>query len=190
MTAGSTLHIKNMVCPRCIAAVQGLLNDLNIDFASVQLGEVVLKEELDEGLRNKFKAGLLNLGFELLESEKSALISRIKSLVIDQVHNREEPLKVNFSTYLSENLQRDYTYLSKLFSSTEGITIEKFITRQKMERVKELLFYNQLTISEIAFQLDYSSAAHLSSKFKSETGMTPTEFKNQKKPGHRNLDSL
>ncbi len=130
------------------------------------------------------------MGFELLETGKSALISQIKSLIIGQIHYKTESLKVNFSTFLAESLHHDYSYLSRLFSSVEGITIEKFITQQKIERVKELLFYNQLTLSEIAFQLDYSSTAHLSSQFKKETGMTPSAFKSQHKPGHRHLDSI
>ncbi len=179
-----------MVCPRCITAVVDLLDELDIEYTKVELGEVGLNNELNISQQAELSHKLQALGFELLESGKSALISRIKTLVVEQVHHKKEPLQVNFSTFLSEQLQHEYSYLSRLFSSVEGITIEKFITLQKTELVKELLFYNEATLSEIAFQMNYSSVAHLSAQFKKETGMTPTAFKKSKKPGRSSLDSL
>lgn len=184
----TTLHIKNMVCPRCIAAVKVSLEAEQIEYESVKLGEVVLAQSPLMEQVNRFKEQIESQGFELLESQTSILISGIKSLVIDQIHGSAKPLQINFSTLLSTGLKKDYGYLSKLFSSVEGITIERFVLGQKMERVKELLFYNEMTLSEIANTLDYSSVAHLSSQFKKETGMTPTAFKKHRKPGHQALD--
>lgn len=182
------LHIKNMVCPRCIMAVKQVLDELLIDHVSVQLGEIILKEALSEEKRSALSAHLDVLGFVLLESRKSVLISRIKTLIIEQIHYKNEPLNERFSIYLSQKLFHDYGYLSHLFSSVEGLTIEKFIMTQKIERVKELLFYNELTLSEIAHQLGYSSVSHLSAQFKKETGMTPTQFKKLDRPEHRSID--
>lgn len=184
------IYIKNMVCPRCITAVEKTLMDLEISFDSVVLGEVILRSPLCKGSEIGLKSKLSDQGFELLESNQSQLISQIKNIVINQIHHSKESLKVNFSTLLSEALNTDYSIISKLFSSEEGITIERFILKQKIEKVKELLFYNQLTLSEIAFQMHYSSSAHLSAQFKKETGMTPSAFKKMKKPGHQSLDSI
>ena len=182
------LHIKNMVCPRCIMAVERLLDVLKIEYNTVQLGEVVLKRALSEEQHRILQKELDDLGFELLGSRKSVLISKIKTLIIKQVHYDKEPLNELYSTYLSQKLFHDYGYLSHLFSSVEGMTIEKFIVKQKIERVKELLFYNELTLSEIAHHLNYSSVSHLSTQFKKESGMTPSEFKKLNKPAHRALD--
>jgi AraC-like DNA-binding protein len=184
------IHIKNMVCQRCILAVQDILHDLNIEAEEVALGKVTLTHELDADKRKELSDRLKDLDFELLEPGRSSLISRIKTLIVEQIHHSKEPLKENFSTFLADKLHHEYSYLSRLFSSVEGITIEKYIARQKIEKVKELLFYDELSLSEIAFQMDYSSAAYLSTQFKKETGMTPTEFKNRHQPGHQHLDSL
>jgi AraC-like DNA-binding protein len=183
-------YIKNMVCPRCIMAVSGILNELNIEFKEIELGSVCFTNPISKDLSNKLSEKLSQLGFELLEPGKSGLIARVKAAIVEQVHYSSKPLKENFSSYLAEKLHHDYSYLSRLFSSVEGITIEKFIAKQKIERVKELIFYDELTLSEIAFKMDYSSVAYLSTQFKKETGMTPTEFKNTHQPGHRHLDSL
>jgi AraC-like DNA-binding protein len=177
-----------MVCPRCIMAVEKLLDDQNIEYKSVRLGEVELKTPLSRDKSVQLGKGLDDLGFELIGSRKSVLITKIKTLIIEQVHYEKEPLNERFSSYLARKLHHDYGYLSHLFSSVEGVTIEKYIVRQKIERVKELLFYNELTLSEIAYKLGYSSVAHLSSQFKKETGMTPTDFKKENKPAHRSLD--
>tara|TARA_A100000171_G_scaffold45088_1_gene48440 strand:+ start:11654 stop:12172 length:519 start_codon:yes stop_codon:yes gene_type:complete len=171
-------------------AIEGVLKELNIDYNKVTLGEVSLNKEITLSQQVALNKKLQALGFELLESGKSALISRIKTLIVEQIHHKKENLQVNFSTFLSDQLHHDYSNLSRLFSSVEGITIEKFITRQKTERVKELLFYNEMNLSEIAFQMNYSSVAHLSAQFKKETGMTPSAFKKNAKPGHNALDSL
>ncbi len=184
------LHIKHMVCPRCILAVQDTLDALGIDYTRVELGEVQLVNELPPSQHKVLREKLHGLGFTLLESGPSVLISRIKTLIIEQVHHEKEPLRVNFSTFLAEKLQHEYGSLSRLFSAVEGITIEKFITWQKIERVKELLFYNEWSLAEIAFRMHYSSSAHLSAQFKKETGMTPTAFKRSKKPGRTPLDAL
>ncbi|EOZ95798.1 putative regulatory protein [Indibacter alkaliphilus LW1] len=185
-----TLYIKNMVCPRCIMAVETVLDELEIPYKSVQLGQVDFSQAIPKGKMESLDKKLTGLGFELLESGKSSLISQIKTLIIDQIHHKNEALRVNFSTLLSDQLHHDYTYLSRLFSSVEGITIEKFITKQRIEKVKEMLFYDELTLAEIAFKLDYSSSAYLSTQFKKETGMTPSQFKKMHSPDRRHLDSL
>lgn len=179
-----------MVCPRCIAAVKTELEKEQMEFKSLKLGEVILAHQPSQEQLKRFKEQIEVQGFELLESQTSVLISGIKSLIIDQIHHSTEPLKINFSTLLSNELKKEYNYISKLFSSVEGITIERFVLGQKIERVKELLFYNEMTLSEIADTLDYSSVAHLSNQFKKETGMTPTAFKKQRKPEHRAIDHL
>lgn len=186
----NSLYIKNMVCPRCIDTVQGICDKLNIKINSIQLGEVVASTELSKAQKNEFGESLKARGFELLEDQNSRLINQIKSIVVNQVHHENETMKVNFSTLLSEQLHHEYTSMSKLFSLVEGITIERFILKQKAERVKELLFYDELTLTEIAYKMSYSSVAHLSNQFKKETGMTPSEFKKLRKPSHQSLDQL
>ena len=190
MESNTSIHIKNMVCPRCIETVSGILSDMNIEAVSIQLGEVKTSKRLGDEEKQTLQQRLIQKGFDLLEDNKSKLIGKIKSIIVDTIHYCKDPVNGNFSNLLSEQLHHDYSYLSRLFSSVEGITIEKFVLSQKIEKVKELLFYDELTLSEIAFQLNYSSVAHLSSQFKKETGMTPTEFKKQRKPGHRSLDSI
>ncbi|MDW7692140.1 AraC family transcriptional regulator [Flammeovirgaceae bacterium SG7u.111] len=190
MMSKNILYIKNMVCPRCVLAVEGVLKEMQVPYFKVELGRVQLDSTLNDQQKNVFEEKLEAFGFELLEPGKSTLISKIKTLIIKQVHHKEKALTENFSTFLAEQLHHEYSYMSRLFSSVEGVTIEKFIAAQKIEKVKELLFYNELTLSEIAFQMDYSSVAYLSTQFKKETGMTPTAFKKMHKPGHRNLDSI
>jgi AraC-like DNA-binding protein len=185
---GTTIHIKSMVCGRCIRAVEEILQKTGISYFKVSLGEAEIQEQLSLETKSKFEKMLQESGFELLEYGKSVLVSKVKTMVIKQIHHSNEPLKVNFSDYLSENLHHEYSYLSHLFSSVEGITIEKFIIRQKIERVKEMLFYNELNLTEIAHLLDYSSVAHLSSQFRKETGMTTSQFRQLGKPGHKSLD--
>lgn len=179
-----------MVCPRCIDTVKDVFNDLKIEIYSVQLGEVITPLEITTSQKVEIEERLSAKGFELLQTNKSKLISQIKSIIIDQIHYRGEAQKVNLSSIIADKLNHEYSSLSRLFSSVEGITIERFMLKQKIEKVKELLFYNQLTLSEIAFQMDYSSVAHLSAQFKKETGMTPSEFKKMRGPSHQSLDSL
>jgi len=187
----SVLHIKNMVCPRCISAVENTFTKLNIPFAKVELGkaEVNINEEnidfitLDKELKE--------IGFELIYTNSDKIIEQIKNLVIEFIYNYEDKeIKVNFSDYLSENLKYDYSHISKIFSDREGLTIEKYIILQKIERVKELISYNQLNFSEIAFKLNYSSPAHLSKQFKEVTGQTLSQYKNSKNKQRSTLDKV
>jgi len=179
-----------MVCPRCIDSVEEIFAELDLEISSIVLGEVITQNEISKDQKEALHKKLNKRGFELLEDNKSKLIGKIKTLIINYIHYPKEVIHVNFSAYLSEQLHQEYSYLSRLFSSVEGITIEKFMVSQKIEKVKELIFYDELTLSEIAFQMDYSSVAYLSSQFKKETGMTPTQFKKQNKPNHNHLDSL
>ena len=184
------LYIKNMVCPRCIDTVHNIFNDLNIETSSIDLGEVVTRANVTKSQKEELETILRDKGFELLEDNKSKLISRIKSIIIEQIHHSEEVLSVNFSSLLSDHLNHEYSSLSRLFSSVEGITIERFVLKQRIERIKEFIIYNELTFSEIAFRMNYSSIAHLSAQFKKETGMTPTQFKNLKKQDRKSLDAI
>lgn len=154
------------------------------------LGQVDLDKPITAAQKGQLSLLLQSKGFELLESEKSTLITQIKTAIISQIHHSNIVMKENFSTFLAKQLDHEYTSLSKLFSSVEGITIEKFITAQKIEKAKELILYDQMSLAEIAFQLDYNSAAYLSAQFKKETGMTPSEFKKQSNPKRKNLDSI
>lgn len=182
--------IKNMVCPRCIEAVRRSFEELEIPFDSIELGKVSIPTPLSSNQKESLSKSLTSAGFELLESKNAALISQIKSLIIEQIHHTDQNLSENFSTFLAEKLQHEYSSLSRLFSQVEGITIERFVTRQKIERVKELLFYDQLSLSQIAFELNYSSVAYLSSQFKKETGMTPSEFKKNQTGKRKSLDKI
>ncbi len=185
------IYIKNMVCPRCIDTVKEIFAEHKLNISSIALGEVITENEISKIQKETLNKKLNKRGFELLKDTKSQLIGKIKTLIIDSIHYSKEPIKINFSVYLSDQLHHEYGYLSRLFSSVEGITIEKYVLSQKIEKVKELIFYDELTLSEIAFRLDYSSVAYLSSQFKKETGMTPTQFKKQKNPSRRNhLDSI
>ena len=174
------LQIKNMVCPRCVMAVENILEEMKISTIEVRLGEVLITDEFSENQENEFKNKIEILGFELLDDKNSSLINKIKSIIITQVQNNES-LNLNLSDLISSELNKEYSQLSKLFSSTIGITIEQFAILQKIEKVKELLVYDELSLKEIAFRLGYSSSAHLSAQFKKVTGHTPTEFK---KPGN------
>lgn len=184
------LHIKNMVCPRCTMAVENTLGSLKIPYSKVELGEVYLFNPLSETQKNQLKLALESLGFELLESDQSALIAQVKALIIQQIHHETKELKVNFSSYLAEKTKQDYSNLSRLFSTIEGITIEKFLTKQKIEKVKEHLIYGKMSLSEIAFDMNYSSAAYLSTQFKKETGITPSQFKKMPRSTRKNLDAI
>ncbi|MDH5379557.1 MAG: AraC family transcriptional regulator [Cyclobacteriaceae bacterium] len=186
----NTIHIKNMVCPRCIESVREIFLDLKIQTSSIQLGEVILTETMDSNSKIELEEKLKSNGFELIKTHNSVLIGQIKTIIIEYIHYQNNSSKYNLSTLISEKLNHEYSSLSKLFSSVEGITIERFTLKQKVERIKELIFYNEFTLSEIALKMNYSSVAHLSSQFKKETGMTPTEFKKLRKPDRRSLDSI
>ena len=171
------LFIKNMVCPRCIMSVEQILHNHKIPSKYVRLGEVELEKDLSEKQLNLFSTELQKVGFELLDDAKTKLIEKIKMLLIQKVQdeNIEEHFSIN--KYLTQKIFKDYSSLSKLFSEVEGITIEQFFLLQKIEKTKEWLMYNELSLSQIAFNLGYSSTQHLSSQFKKLTGMTPTQFK-------------
>ena len=170
------LAIKNMVCPRCIQAVSNALSELAVTPLAIRLGEVVLAEPLTAGQQQRFQQQLLALGFELLDGQQQQTVSKIKATVIHHIHDLEDP-EFHFTRILPEKLHREYSQLSKLFSETEGITIEQYVILQRIEKIKELLSYNELTLSEIAYRLGYSSVAYLSAQFKKVTGFTPSQFK-------------
>ncbi len=174
-----TITIKNMVCDRCIQVVKQELEALGLNPKNVSLGEVeLMQEHLSQEELNRIDAALNKAGFERIDDRKSRLIETMKKKIIDMIHHSDElQLRVNWSDILAEALHYDYNYLSNLFSSVEGITLEQYIIRQKIEKVKELLFYDELTLSEIANRLGYSSLAHLSGQFKKITGFTPSELK-------------
>ncbi len=175
-----------MVCNRCIMVVKQELEKLGIHSCHVRLGEVETETELTKEKIADLDKNLASLGFELLDNSRHKLIEKIKNLIIQQVQNMGGELTQNNSQILSQALQKDYSYLSKLFSDVEGITIEKYTINQKIEKVKELIIYDELTLSEIAYQMGYSSVAHLSNQFKKVTGLTPSHFKqvgqNKRKP--------
>jgi AraC family transcriptional regulator len=172
------LFIKNMVCRRCILAVQEKLAALGIRYLGVQLGEVQLVEPLDAATFDALRSALLELGFELLDDKKSGIIAKIKSTIIEYVHGADDSLRTRkLSALLAGKLGLEYNYLSALFSSVEGITIEKYAILQRVERVKELISYGERNLNEIAFDLGYSSVQHLSQQFKKVTGMTASEFR-------------
>ncbi|HEY1024954.1 MAG TPA: AraC family transcriptional regulator [Sphingobacteriaceae bacterium] len=171
------LYIKNMVCRRCVLVVKEELQKLGIEVIDAEMG-LVRVGEIDEQTRRSLVANLGSHGFELLDSERMRQIERIKNTIISNIHHSDRlELKVNWSDLLSDQLNMEYTGLSVLFSSVEGITIEQYIIRQKIERVKELLFYDELNLNEISYKLGYSSVQHLSSQFKKITGQTPSKFK-------------
>nr|WP_159800395.1 AraC family transcriptional regulator [Flavobacterium sp. MK4S-17] len=183
------LSVKNMVCPRCITAVEKILEDLHLNPLNIQLGEAVTGIQPDENQMAALKQKLKDAGFELIEDNKAQIIEKIKAVIVEKVHHLAES-HIVFSELLSRELNRDYSALSKLFSANEGITIEQFIILQKIEKAKELLLYNELTLSEIAYMLGYSSVAHLSAQFRKTTGFTPTAFKKQGKNMRQPLDSI
>ncbi|MDH3266474.1 MAG: AraC family transcriptional regulator [Gammaproteobacteria bacterium] len=172
------LQIRNMVCDRCTLVIRNTLEEMGVQPVLVRLGEVDLGDQLlDEAQLVSFREKIERLGFELIGDRKSQLIESIKKYIIVLVQEPGDVARVRISDYLSEKLFHDYAYLSNLFSSVEGVTIESFFIHQKIEKVKELLVYDELTLTEIAYRLGYSSVAHLSRQFKKVTGQTPSEFK-------------
>jgi AraC-like DNA-binding protein len=175
-----------MVCIRCKMVVKAELKKLGLHFAIVDLGEVEIMENITAQQHDQFRDALLKSGLELMDDKRSVLIEKIKNVIIELTHYSEEPLEVKFSEFLGQKLNHDYGYLANLFSETQGTTIEKFYIAHKIERVKELLVYNELTLTEIAYQMHYSSVAHLSAQFKKVTGLTPSHFK-QLRDKRRNM---
>ena len=186
----SKIYIKNMVCDRCIATVRNDLDAMKIDFNHIDLGTVVLADTITARQKEELAKTLQSQGFVLLEDKNSRLIENIKKEVLNVVRNPESRGNVNYSQIISDKLNHDYNSLSTLFSSVEGVTIEKYIILQKIEWAKELLFYDELNLNEIAFKLDYSSVQHLSAQFKKVTGMTPTEYKKLGDKPRKPLDRI
>lgn len=166
-----------MVSLRCKLLVKEILLDLDIPYQRIDLGEVLMTKQIDQEKVENFRKVLLRYGLELIDDKKAVLISQIKAVIIEMIHYSEDEPEVNFSTFLSDKLSYNYTYLSNLFSETQATTIEQFIILHKIERAKELIIYNELNLTEIAWKLHYSSVAHLSNQFKKITGLTPSFFK-------------
>lgn len=187
-----TLHIKNMVCNRCVRVVKEELQKLGVDVLSVTLGEAVVAEKSGGPDREVIRKKLLENGFDLVDDKRAKTIEKIKNVIIALVHHNEdeEEMTGNYSDYIANAVNADYHYLSNLFSSIEGITIEKYIIQQKIERVKELLKYDELTLSEIAYKMGYSSVAHLSNQFKKVTGLSASEYKRLKDQERKPLDEI
>ena len=184
------LFVKNMVCDRCTMAVKRELDANKIAYRNVELGEIELAQEISDKKLHQFSTNLSRLGFELIEDRNARTISKIKTSVIELVRNTVDLHKVKLSAYVSEKLHKDYDSLSALFSGVEGITLEKHFIEQKIERVKELLVYDELTLSQIAAELGYSSVNHLSTQFKKTTGLTPTHFKKIGAQKRKSLDKV
>jgi len=184
------LYIKYMVSIRCKMVVKEALNKLGLHYVLVDLGMVEVMEELSAAQREALKKALLISGLELMDDKKAMLIEKIKNVIIEMVHYSDELPKVNYSDYISQKLGLDYTHMAKIFSEVKGITIEHYIIAHKIERVKELLLYDELTLTQISYLLNYSSVAHLSKQFKKVTGLTPSFFKQLKDKKRNNLDNI
>lgn len=174
------LYIKNMVSTRCTTAVKEELKKLGLHFIFVDMGVVDIMENLSTEQRGQLKIGLLRSGLELMDDKRALIIGKIKEVIFQMFRNEVNINKINFSDYLSRKLNYDYTYMANLFSEIQGTTLEKFLILHKVERVKEMIIYDQLNLSEIAWKMQYSSVAHLSSQFKRITGLTPSHFRNLK----------
>lgn len=188
----NTLFVKNMVCHRCVLAVEEILRNLSIASEKVIPGEIHLEGEISNDKKEVLKDKLNEIGLELIDNRVSGLIEKIKQLVIAKARNEvdEREAKTKLSNYLTSHLHHDYSYLSNLFSSVEGRTIENYFIEQRIEKAKELLVYGQMSLSQIAFELDYSSVAHLSNQFKKITGLTPSHFKEIGSSKRKTLDSI
>jgi AraC-like DNA-binding protein len=184
------VFIRYMVSIRCKMLVKAELEKLNLRYTTVDLGEVNLIENITAEQRDRLDIALRKSGLELMDDRKAILIEKIKNVIIELVHYADEPLATKFSSYLSEKLDHDYTYLANLFSEVQGTTIEHFMIIHKIERVKELLVYDELNLTEIAYKMRYSSVGHLSNQFKKITGLTPSYFKQMKNKRLNNLENL
>jgi AraC-like DNA-binding protein len=187
-TVTMKLYIKYMVSIRCKMAVKSELDKLGLSYSGVELGEVDVNGDMTSPQTEQFRHALLRSGLELMDDKKAILIEKIKSVIIERVHYAEDLPRTNFSDYISDKLKQPYTHLATLFSEVTGTTIEHYIILHKIEKVKELLLYDELTLTEISHKLHYSSVAHLSTQFKKITGLTPTFFKNMKQ--HRTRNAL
>ncbi len=182
------LYIKYMVSLRCKMMVKEELKKLGLNYVIVDLGYVEILEDITSEQFEELKINLARSGLELLDDKKAILIQKIKNVIIELIHYTDEMPKVNYSDYISEKLDHDYTYLSNIFSEVKGITIQQYIINHKIERVKELILYNELNLTEIAYLMNYSSVAHLSTQFKKVTGLCPSYFKKLKKKRNHNLE--
>ncbi len=184
------LYIKYMVSLRCKMMVKDELKKIGLKYASVELGTVEILEDITEKQRKDFKANLKRIGLELLDDKKNILVEKIKSVIVEMIHYADELPVINDSDYISNKLGYDYTYLSNIFSEVKGTTIQQYIIQHKIEKVKELLLYDELNLTEISYKLNYSSVAHLSNQFKKVTGLTPSFYKKIKKQRDKNLENL
>lgn len=182
--------LKYMVSLRCKMLVKTELEKLGLGYKIVELGEVELTNDISSKTWNELNTALKRSGIELMQNQKSILIEKIKNIIVELVHYAEEPLEINLSAYISQKLHHDYTYLANLFSETQGVTIEHFYIIHRVERIKELLIYDELSISEIAWKMNYSSVGHLSVQFKKITGLTPSFFKKIKDKKRRGLEDI
>jgi len=184
------VYIQNMVCVRCKMIVKSEIEKLGLHYGPVELGEAEIIEDLTPEQIGLLDNGLKQAGLELMSDKKSIIVEKIKTVIIELVHYTDEQIKINLSDYLSEKLNYNYTYLANLFSEVKGTTIEQFYLNHKIERVKELLIYDELKINEIAWKLHFSSVAHLSNLFKKKTGLTPSQFKNLKIKSRKELGNV
>jgi AraC-like DNA-binding protein len=184
------LYIKNMVCIRCKMVVKSELEKLGLHYTTIDLGEAEITDKISKDQLDNLSLALKMTGLELMDDNKKILVEKIKTIIIELIHYNDEQIKINLSDYLSEKLNHNYTYLSNLFSEVKGTTIEQFYLSNKIEKVKELLVYDELNLTEIAWKLHYSSVSHLSNQFKKMTGLTPSHFKNLKLKRQAALGSL
>lgn len=184
------LFIKYMVSLRCKLMVKEELKKLGLHYVVVELGIIEILENITKEQRIQLKRNLSQSGLELMDNKKSILIEKIRNIIIEMIHYTDELPKVNYSDYISEKIGYDYTYIANIFSEVKGITIQQFIIIHKIERVKELLIYDELSLTEISYKLHYSSVAHLSNQFKKVTGLTPTFYKKLKEKRKQNLEDL
>lgn len=184
------LYIKYMVSLRCKMMVKEELKKLGLKYVIIDLGSVEILEDITEEQRLELKKNLLRSGLELLDDKKSILIEKIKNVITEMIHYTDEIPKVNYSDYISEKLGYDYTYLANTFSEVKGTTIQQYIILHKIEKIKELLLYDELSLTEISYRLHYSSVAHLSNQFKKVTGLTPSFYKQLKLKRKRNLENM
>ena len=184
------LYIKNMVCNRCVMVVESEMKKLGLKVKSVKMGEILLDQPVTPQIKEQINNAITPMGFEIIDDKKSRTIEKIKNIIIDLVQNHNGQLKTNLSDLLSSELNHDYNYLSNLFSEIEGTTIERYFIAQKIEKVKELLVYDELTLSEISHRLNYSSVAYLSNQFKKVTGLTPSHFRKIGRDKRKFLDEV
>ncbi|MCX6248232.1 MAG: helix-turn-helix domain-containing protein [Bacteroidetes bacterium] len=184
------IFIKYMVTIRCKMVVKSALENIGVPYTFVDLGEAVISDDVTTQQIDSLRVALRKTGLELMDDKKSILVEKIKAVIIELVHYNDDQLKINMSDYLSEKLNHNYTYLANLFSEVKGTTIEHFYLTHKIEKVKELLVYDELSLTEIAYRLNYSSVAHLSNQFKKMTGLTPSHFKHLKHKRRHTLENM